>query len=959
MTPVNTCSQWIGVFVLGLLSLTALSQPLISTSFCGSTPVADYHPQWRCLGPEGQPAGSGSHIGNGQMNGVRFDPRYHAVAPDSQGYGRMYAFSPTGGLWRSENEGVNWEVIAAVDTQLPAINVADLAVSPHNPEVLFLATGDGDHSYRLVFEPYRGVVVNTLFSSGVYRSVDDGQSWERIAVPGTFTCAEPLGMQLVRLEASPDYPNMLFALSPKHGLWRTRNALAPADEVEWEQVLKEQAPFESGSGWRGLALVPGVAGRMYAAGRRVYESNDSGSTWQPLPGFDPDSLWNAPSDDDFCEKAQLNCPAVYDALCGDGEHIPRQLKVLVCNLAVTPAAPGRLYAYLLAEETYRKTTLGAGRGESRCRDFGKEERRMILQVRMWDGQSWHLLTEGTEWGLAASRMAIAVSPVDSNEICYGVVNLNGTVAGVTDSTLIEGSAFQTLARSRQQGFHVDVHALSFEPNTPTPRLLIAHDGGLSWRDDAGQFEFCNDGLATNLVWTFDHFERPDGHLEAVIGTQDCGTMILQTDAETGKPVWLSIGGGDGYGARIDQGSGLVFLHENYSTSRYDAFTGQRTREVSSKLNGDRTIDDLRPLDPVTGDKAWVPNTFRLINHPLTGTMIWGLTELYERSEAIPAAGTARNPGSLWHPLTDAGKRLPEQWKRRIWEFDLCQSDPDIMYFAWSGLPEHGIPAAIFRTVRSGCDSVHLQSSDLRCVEEIPFQGFPKEGPTGIDFPIITGIAVHPGNPDKFWVTFAGYQPDYKVWSWTRIAGTEGGGIWKDEASATLHNLPVNGIVCQGGPLERLYIATDAGVYVKEKGMSAWVKYGSLPNVRCTELDIHHCSGTLRVATFGRGLWEGDLLPLPNPHELVIDDQQVWVIPRSLSGNLRIAHGGKLTVRTTVGMPKGGQLLVDPGGKLVIEAGGDVLNACGHPWEGIIPVKRRTFWEWLLGKKADVVATQVK
>lgn len=948
------------IFFLTLLtSLPSSSQPPLTNAYpCLEAPaISDFDPQWRCLGPTGQPQGRGNHIGNGQMNGLRFDPRYHAVPPNSAGYGRVYTFSPTGGLWRSEDEGQRWEVVAAVDTQLPAINIADLAVSRQEPRTLFVATGDGDHSYRLVVEPYRGLVVNPVYSAGVFRSVDDGANWERLGLPGAFVCEDALGAQLVRIEAHPENADILFVLSAQGGLWRTRNALAPAGEVRWELLLSEEQPFERESGWRGLAFRPGAPSTMYASGRRIYRSRDGGDSWELMPGLNLDSLYKQEYDDGFCEAAQRECPEKYEELCSEKTTIPRHFKPYIINLAVSPAAPERLYAYLLAEEKYRKKRLGAGRGPERCREFGQLDTRRMLQLWMWDGEKWHLLQDKTEWGMTPSRMAVAASPVEAENVFYGVVNLSGTGERTTLQKLLSGQAFLRQAASYTSGYHVDVHALAFEPNTSEPQLFVAHDGGISVREPGtGELAFRNEGLQTNLLWTFDHFERPNEQLLEVIGTQDCGTYLHRRSSETGEPFWMSIGGGDGYGAQIDDRSGTIYLHENYSVSRYDPFTGRKTGEVSKKLNGDRTLLDFRPLDPTTGDKAWIPNAFKVINHPESGNMIWGLTELFERFAAQPEVSLRAEPTALWRPLTDAGKERPPQWKRRVWEFDICEAAPDYMYLAHSGAPEYDVPPALYRSLPGGCSSEDLQAEGLRCVEAIPLDVFPDTGPLGIDFPIITSVCVHPENPHKVWITFAGFQPNYKVWSWTWDPAA-GRGVWADEASATLNNLPVNGMVCQKGPEERLYIATDAGVYYKEKGMEAWVKYGNLPNVRCTEVRIHYCSGKLRVATFGRGLWEGDLLPYENlgaATELVVRDKQIWTEARGLTRNLRIADGGELVLRAPLGMPKQGELIVEPGGALIIEEGGEVLNYCGQPWRGISPVEERNFWQWLLGKKARVV-----
>ncbi len=121
--------------------------------------------------------------------------------------------------------------------------------------------------------------------------------------------------------------------------------------------------------------------------------------------------------------------------------------------------------------------------------------------------------------------------------------------------------------------------------------------------------------------------------------------------------------------------------------------------------------------------------------------------------------------------------------------------------------------------------------------------------------IITGIAVDPLNANRIWVTYTGYWDQFKVWF-----SADGGTTWRNaDAGSTLFNIPVNAIVYQDGSKDRLFIGTDAGIYMSENG-SRWQKYGSFPNVRVTEMKINKTINKLRVATYGRGLWEGTLPP---------------------------------------------------------------------------------------------------
>ena len=66
--------------------------------------------------------------------------------------------------------------------------------------------------------------------------------------------------------------------------------------------------------------------------------------------------------------------------------------------------------------------------------------------------------------------------------------------------------------------------------------------------------------------------------------------------------------------------------------------------------------------------------------------------------------------------------------------------------------------------------------------------------------------------------------------------------------------------CDAGTL---FAATDLGVYRTTDGGAHWTLFGShLPQVRVTDLYIPPDGSFLRVATYGRGVWE---ISLREPH----------------------------------------------------------------------------------------------
>src|SRR3989339_166854 len=124
---------------------------------------------------------------------------------------------------------------------------------------------------------------------------------------------------------------------------------------------------------------------------------------------------------------------------------------------------------------------------------------------------------------------------------------------------------------------------------------------------------------------------------------------------------------------------------------------------------------------------------------------------------------------------------------------------------------------------------------------------------------ISYIAVDPANPNRAWITKSNYSSGNKVFEYDGTA-------WKN-ISGNLPNVPVNCIVYQNSSPDRLYVGTDIGVFYSDYGSSYWEPYGSgMPNVIVQELEIQYTANKLRAATFGRGIWEADIMDcnLPQP-----------------------------------------------------------------------------------------------
>ena len=118
---------------------------------------------------------------------------------------------------------------------------------------------------------------------------------------------------------------------------------------------------------------------------------------------------------------------------------------------------------------------------------------------------------------------------------------------------------------------------------------------------------------------------------------------------------------------------------------------------------------------------------------------------------------------------------------------------------------------------------------------------------------ITNIAVDYKNPMLVYVTTSGYTPGSKV-----FVSNNGGASWGN-ISTGIPNIPADCIAVDSSTPGALFLGTDIGLYYRDSAMSAWAPYSTgLPNVIVDDIDINYTNYKIRVATYGRGVWEAGL-----------------------------------------------------------------------------------------------------
>lgn len=195
-------------------------------------------PQWKSLGPN---YSDGGYRGTGRVNCVAVDPRNASI---------MWAGTPGGGLWKSENGGENW--VPKTDGKA-SLGVSAIAFHPLNPDIMYIGTGDGDGS--------------DTFSLGVWQSTDGGETWK----PTGLQWSTNQQRTIRALVISPKDPLRLYC-GANDGIYYTTNG-----GQSWSKVLNSNSAVSD------IEIRPDNPEVLYACTNgAIHRSKNGGLNWQTV-----------------------------------------------------------------------------------------------------------------------------------------------------------------------------------------------------------------------------------------------------------------------------------------------------------------------------------------------------------------------------------------------------------------------------------------------------------------------------------------------------------------------------------------------------------------------------------------------------------------------------------------------------------------------------------------------------
>ena len=565
--------------------------------------------------------------------------RVSALAARS--FDEFFVGSASGGVFFTDDGGTT---LRPISDETFTLSTGALALDPSDPQTLYLGTG----------EPNGGGGSINYGGTGVWRTRDDGGSWEPLGLGAT----ESIG----RIAVSPDDSDVLwvaalgplYAETPDRGVYRSGDAGAT-----WQRTLF----VDDRTGAVDLDVNPRSPDTLYVA------------TWerQRRPdlrdyGGDGSGLWRSADGGQSWTELTNGLPG--------GDNVGR------IGVRVAPSRPNVVYA------TYTDAT-GNLTGLFRSLD---------------GGDSWQRTTTGAPHSAPSFGWwfgQVRVDPTDWRTVYSPWLDLYRSTDG--------GASFAF----RSSNVHVDHHALWIDPDDPD-NLISGNDGGVYRSSNAGAtWAFIDAGLAATQFYTTEIDEGAPARLYG--GTQDNGTNRTLTG---GLDDWQFVTGGDGFavrvvGSTVYSSSQYGFLYRNgaFVSPAGERYNWSAPLEIdpfdAQTLYYGSTVVHRSTNGAATGASSWQVASPDLTGGPGQNIPFGTLTTISASPTEAGTLWAGTDDGRVWRHTgawsgtggwTNRSAGLPERWITRV---TAHPTDPLSALVTVSGFRWNESAAQVFATADGG------------------------------------------------------------------------------------------------------------------------------------------------------------------------------------------------------------------------------------------------------------------
>lgn len=729
-----------------------------------------------------------------------------ALHPD-----QIYVAFATGGLYRTEDDGITWTSMFEHEA---AFGIGDVATSKDG-KTIWVGSGEANAQRT----SYAG--------AGMFKSTDAGKTWHRMGLEATQhvgkVLIDPKHEDTVWVAAC----GHLYSQNPERGIYKTTDG-----GRTWVASLQ----VDSDTGGIDLAIDPRNSDVVYASmwerdrrawnflesgqGSAVYKTVNGGKTWTKLTGLPsgyaagriglalcpskPDSIYafndNQAEDERWLDR---------DDRAPSGVLTPRRFLLLNEDsfVALDPKVIGSFLSRyapssLKAEEVIqavkdKKMTLKDLRAkieERNASTFGGGLAGVELYRSDDAGKTWHEVDTGHFGELGGYGYyfgKVFVNPKDDQEVYVTSLDMIRSKDGGRTWSPVRG------------GVHSDQHALLFDQRG-VGKLWIGCDGGVYITSDwktTRHIENLAVGQATALA-----LDNATPY-NVYVGLQDNGTMFGPSSGGGGfrrgsSSAWQVIGGGDGAVVQVDPRDGTDTV---YTSSQFGA--------VGAVNNIAKSNWRLRPTG-ADNRFNWITPFILSPSNP--DIVYLGSNKLYKST----------NQGKAFEAISpDLTKNLP---------------NGDVPYSTIKDISESPLQAGL---IYVGTDDGNVKMT-------------PDGGATWSDISTpaptkwVTRVVASKWDKDTVYVSQSGYRED--DFAAYLFRSTDRGKTWTSISSG----LPPETInVVREDPKKKgvLYVGTDMGVFISFDSGSSWTALtGDLPHLPVHDLLVQARDEELVVATHARG-----------------------------------------------------------------------------------------------------------
>ncbi len=240
-----------------------------------------------------------------------------------------------GGLWRTDDAGINWRNIS--DGWFRTGSIGAIAVAPSDANVIYVGTGE---------EAIRGQ--SSSYGDGVYRSTDQGRTWANVGLGNT--------RQISAVRVHPTDPNVVYVAaqgdrwkaSADRGIYRTKDGGAT-----WQLVLKGVNAFSGASDLTMDATNPRILYASFWDHQRT--------PWMVRSGGEGSGIWKSIDGGDSWTRLSGGLPSLMGKI----------------GVSVSPANPDRVFAIVEAERG------GLYRSDDAGKTWARQSEDRLIQTRSW------------------------------------------------------------------------------------------------------------------------------------------------------------------------------------------------------------------------------------------------------------------------------------------------------------------------------------------------------------------------------------------------------------------------------------------------------------------------------------------------------------------------------------------------------------------------------------------------